>query len=65
MSYDFCGMLKKLLISEEYNYSNDEADRLIKTHSNVIIQGIMSNNLNATAMALQMADEKSGEGQSN
>lgn len=65
MSFDFVGMLKKLLISEEYNYSEDDAERLIKSHSNVIMQGIMSNNLNATAMALKMADEQTGEGQPN
>ena len=58
MNFDFVELLKKLLTSEEYNYSKDEADRLIKTYTNVITQGIMSSNLNATAMALQMADKK-------
>lgn len=58
---DFVDLLKKLLISEEYNKSEEEADRLIKSYPNVITQGVMAWNLNATAMALEMADKKAGK----
>lgn len=50
--YDFVQMLKNLLISEEYNCSKSEAEKLIKTQSNIVSAGMMSYNLNATAMAL-------------
>ena len=53
---DFKILLKNLLMSGEYNKTEEEADRLIKSHTNIVVNGIMAWNLNATAMALEMAD---------
>jgi len=53
---NFVGMLRKLLVSEEYGYTEEEAENLIEVHSDVVVKGIMVNNLNATAMALQMTE---------
>ncbi|KKM22427.1 hypothetical protein LCGC14_1625490 [marine sediment metagenome] len=56
---DFVGLLRKLLVSSEYGKSPEEVDRLLKKHTNVVIQGIMSGELYATAMALEMAQDGS------
>ena len=50
---EFVFILKKLLMSEEYNYTQEEAGKLIDNNSDLVMQGIMSGNINATAMALQ------------
>lgn len=55
---DFVEKLKDLLVCEENGYTKEEAERLIKTHTNVIVNGIMGNNLRATVMALQMEESK-------
>ena len=55
MSEKFTDLLKKLLVME-YFKTEDEADRLIKTYPNVIVNGIFSGNLRATAMALEFVE---------
>lgn len=55
---DFVTLLKRLFLSEN-GYPEEEAGLLIKTHSAIIVRGIMSGliGLRATAMALEMAEE--------
>ena len=53
---NFVDMLKKLLVSE-YNYTKEDSEKLIKAHSHVVVKGIMTGNLNATAIALQMVEK--------
>jgi hypothetical protein len=56
---DFVPLLRALLI-EERQHSPENADRLIKSYPNVVTNGIMAGNhsLRATAIALEMVDEK-------
>jgi hypothetical protein len=54
---DFIKLLKKLLVAEN-NKTEEEAERIVKKHPNIVTQGIMSNRLRATAMALEMAEDK-------
>lgn len=54
---DFVELLKSLLVAE-YGKSEDEAAALVKTHTSIVIYGIMAWNLRATAMALEMAEEE-------
>ena len=54
---DFVELLKKLLVAEN-NKTEEEAERIVKKYPNIVTQGIMSNRLRATAMALEMAEDK-------
>lgn len=53
----FIELLKKLLVAEFF-YTKEEAEEQVKEHNQVVMQGIMGNNLRATAMALEMKREK-------
>jgi hypothetical protein len=55
---DFVVLLRGLMI-EEFNYSDADADSLIKKYPDIIMRGIMSGNfaLRATVMAIQMKEE--------
>jgi hypothetical protein len=57
---DFVALLRALLI-EERGHSEEDADRLIRTHTGIVVNGIMAGpfNLRACAIALEMADEAS------
>ena len=54
---DFVVLLKRLMI-EEYDYSEDDVEALIKKHSNIVIQGIMRGPtaLRPTIMAIEIQD---------
>jgi hypothetical protein len=54
---DFVKLLKKLLVAEN-NKTEEEAERIVNKHPNIVAQGIMSNRLRATVMALEMAEDK-------
>ena len=43
-----------LLLQEEHDFSKRDADALVTKHTNIIVQGIISNNYRAAAMAILM-----------
>ncbi len=57
MSEDFVVLLKKIMI-QEFFYTGEEAEMLIKKHTNIVMQGIMKGNfaLRAAVMAMEMAE---------
>jgi hypothetical protein len=59
---DFITMLKWLLVNEN-NYSEEEADNLIKNNSSIVSQGLIRGNfsLRATAIALIIKTKDKGE----
>ena len=54
--------LLELLLVEEKGYSPEQAKRLIKAYPNVVINGMMASNLNATAIALEISDDEACRG---
>jgi hypothetical protein len=54
---DFRELLKSLLVME-HGRTPEDAERLVKAYPEVVMQGIMANNLNATAMALEMKESE-------
>ena len=54
---DFVVLLKQLMI-EEYGYTEDDAESMVKKHSDIVMQGIMKGPLalRATVIALEMQD---------
>lgn len=56
---DFATTLMELL-EAEYDYTREESERLVKKHTNIVMQGIMSGlsymNLRATATAIELAE---------
>lgn len=51
---EFRRLLRALLISSEYNLTEEEADKLLDERSMIVVNGFMTRNLNATALALIM-----------
>jgi len=51
---EFRRLLRALLISSEYKLTEEEADKLLTEKTAIILNGFMTRNLNATAMALMM-----------
>jgi hypothetical protein len=47
------------LLVQEHGVEREEAKKLVKTETKVMVNGIMSGNLRATAMALMMVSEGS------
>ncbi len=61
---DYPETLKDLLV-EEYGKSPEEAAALVKKHSRIVMQGIMSglsySSIRSAAMAIEMAEGGEGE----
>lgn len=54
----FAEVVSALLVAE-HGRTKEDADRMVKTHTNIVVNGIMANmNYRATAMALEMAESK-------
>ncbi len=54
----FAEVVSALLV-EEFGKTKDEAERLVKKHTNIVVRGVMANmNHRATAMAIEMAESK-------
>jgi len=51
---EFRRLLRALLISGEYNLTEEEADRLLNEKPMIVVNGFMTGNLNTTAVALMM-----------
>jgi len=47
------------MLVAEHGKTEDEASHLVKTHTNIVVNGIMANNYRSTAMALVMEESKS------
>jgi hypothetical protein len=52
---NFRELLKSLLV-QEYGRTPEDAERLVKAYPDIVMQGIMANNLDATAIALEMKE---------
>ncbi len=57
MSCDFEKLVRAHLVEVDHE-TEEEADRLIAEYKDVMINGILSGNIAATAMALQMKDDQ-------
>lgn len=54
----FADVVSALLVAE-HSRSKDDADRMVKEHTSIVVNGIMANmNYRATAMALEMAEDR-------
>lgn len=57
----FAEVVSALLV-HEYKRTKEDADRMVKTHTNIVLNGIMSSmNYRATAMALEMAESQAAQ----
>ena len=54
----FAEVVSALLVAE-HGRPKDDADRMVKEHTSIVINGIMAKmNYRATAMALEMAEDR-------
>ena len=58
LSFDMCApcLIVELLVTEQ-NVERDKAKELVRSKVDIVVNGLMSGNLRATAMALQMSPE--------
>jgi len=57
---EFRRLLRALLISSEYKLTEKEADRLLNEKPMIVVNGFMTGNLNATAVALMIEGAANG-----